>query len=839
MSIMDDYSRKLWLYILKDKTETEVMSKFSGWLNEVENEKSLKLKCLRTDNGLEFVSGEMTELCKEKGIKRHKTVPGTPQQNGVIERMNRTILNKIRCMLFDVGMSKKFWGEAAVTAAYLINRSPSSVLNGKTPDELWYGRAPNYSHLRVFGCRAYAHIRQDKLEPRALKCVMLGYPQGVKGYKLWCTEPEMGKVIISRSVVFNETQMPYLEPASSSSGVQLSGEDDSMVQVGDLLQRNAEVTRLGGVGAENLDSESDNEDVSHQEEETEPEDLSNYQLARDRQRRSNVAAPQRYGHAEMIYFCLCTAEEVVIQEPKTYSEAMKGSERIRWLRAMKEEMDSLVRNGTWVLVSKTETMKLVTCKWIYKKKFEFVGGIEKVRFKARLVARGFTQKEGIDYNEVFSPVVKHTSIRILLAMVAHFDFELEQMDVKTAFLHGELEEDIYMAQPEGFVQAGDENKVCLLKKSLYGRKQSSRQWYKKFGEQMVQIGFSKSDHDSCVFLKRRRGVTVAYLLLYVDDMLIASRSKTEIKSIKKDLNSCFEMKDLGEAKRILGMDIIRDRSTKKLWLTQRDYILKMLKKFNMQESKILATPLAVHLKFSDADKPKPMKERAEMKDVPYSSLVGSLMYTMVCTRPDMAHAISVMSRYMVDPGKSHWEGLKKILRYLKGTADYGILFKRCEDEMEASLVGYTDSDYAANLDNRRSQSGYVFNLYGAAVSWKSQLQHMVALSTTEAEYMAATEAVKEAVWLKGMISDLNIVQDVVVVRCDSQSALYLMKHQTFHERSKHIDVRLHFIREIVEKGEIKMEKVSTEENAADMLTKALPSSKFVHCLELVGLSSHA
>ncbi|XP_057806168.1 secreted RxLR effector protein 161-like [Salvia miltiorrhiza] len=242
----------------------------------------------------------------------------------------------------------------------------------------------------------------------------------------------------------------------------------------------------------------------------------------------------------------------------------------------------------------------------------------------------------------------------------------------------------------------------------------------------------------------------------------------------------------------------------------------------MHEAKSTSTPLAMHDKLSDKQKPSSAKEMRDMEVIPYSNLVGSLMYTMVCTRPDIAHVISVCSRYMADPGKDHWEVLKKVLRYLKGSADKALLFERNVEYSGDPIVGFTDSDYAANEDNRRSQSGYIFTLFGSAVSWKSSLQHVVALSTTEAEYMAVTEAVKEALWLKGIVSDFGIEQK---------------SHQTFHERSKHISVKLHFVRDIVEKGDVRMEKVSTDDNASDILTKAVPVAKFEYCLELVKLIS--
>jgi hypothetical protein len=479
--------------------------------------------------------------------------------------------------------------------------------------------------------------------------------------------------------------------------------------------------------------------------------------------------------------------------------------------------------------------KTVGCKWIFKKK-EGIPGVEDARFKARLVAKGYSQREGMDFNEVFSPVVRHSSIRVLLAMVALYDLELEQLDVKTAFLHGELEETIYMHQPDGFIVEGKEDHVCQLRRSLYGLKQSPRQWYKRFDSFMIRHGYTRSSYDSCVYYRQLADGSFVYLLLYVDDMLIAAKSMLEIKRLKSLLGDEFEMKDLGAAKKILGMEIHRDRKAGKLYLSQKKYIEKVLERFGMHNSKPVSTPLGAHFRLSAALAPQSEEEEQFMSRVPYSSAVGSIMYAMVCTRPDISQAVSVVSRYMANPGKVHWQAVKWILRYLRGTTNVGLVYDRGSD-INSSVIGYVDSDYAGDLDKRRSLTGFVFTLSGCAISWKATLQSTVALSTTEAEYMAAAEAVKEAIWLRGLVSDLGLQQDDTVVFCDSQSAIHLTKNQMYHERTKHIDVRYHFLREVVTQGDITVKKIATAENPADMLTKPLPILKFKHCLGLIGICS--
>ncbi|GJV64785.1 retrotransposon protein, putative, ty1-copia subclass [Tanacetum coccineum] len=403
--------------------------------------------------------------------------------------------------------------------------------------------------------------------------------------------------------------------------------------------------------------------------------------------------------------------------------------------------------------------------------------VQRLVYKARLVARRFTQRAGIDYNEVFSPVVQHTSIRVILALTVCKDYELEQLDVKG---------------PPGYEQG---NKVCLLKKSLYGLKQSPRQWY------------------------RRRSCD-------------ACRARCRLGLSKTLLKREFDMKELKEAKKILGMEIIRDRSRKILRVSQSGYVSKILNNFRIDNRKSVQMLLGGHFKLLLKDFLIRDCDVERMSKVPYENVVGSLMYLMVCTRPDIAYAVSVVSRYLANPGKNHWEAVKWILKYLRGTVNVGLVYGTHRGN-HVDVTGFVDSDYAKDPDKGRSITGYAFLVQGCVVSWKATLQHVVALSTTEAEYMALTEAVKEAIWLRGLLEELGVELNTVAVNCDNQGAIHLSRNHVFHERTKHINVRYHFIREVLEAKTVKVLKVGTEHNAADALTKVVPGRKLQHCLELL------
>jgi hypothetical protein len=838
MSFIDDYSRKAWVYFLKNKSEA--FAKFKIWKAEVENQTGRKIKCLRTDNGTEYRDGDFLKFCEEHGIKRHFTVRKTPQQNGVAERLNRTITETARCLRLNAELPKIFWAEAVDMACYIINRSPRVALDGKVAEEVWTGQEVDYSFMRIFGCPAYVHISgedRSKLDPKSKKCIFLGFKKGVKGYKLW--DPVAQKVVISRDVVFDEKSMTKA----------FKGEKSQAAESSNNIGRSTVQVEL-----DELESQSNEEPHSNDQEQD--------STRSDRPKR-NKRPPVRYGLEDLVSYALLTSSE----DPSTFQEAIESSEKDKWMEAMVEENEFLSKNKTWELTELPKGKKPIGCKWVFKKK-EAVSEKEGERFKARLVAKGYSQRHGIDYDEVFSPVVRHTSIRAVLALVADQDLELEQLDVKTAFLHGNLEEEIFMEQPEGFKQPGTENLVCRLKKSLYGLKQSPRQWYKMFDSYMIQIGYTRCEYDCCVYVRILEDGSYIFLLLYVDDMLIAAKSMCKVNRLKsllhkefemKDLDAAkkiyglkqsprqwykrfdsymiqigytrceydccvyvriledgsyiflllyvddmliaaksmcevnrlksllhkeFEMKDLGAAKKILGMEIHRDRGARKLWLSQKNYIRKVLEKFSMLDAKPVSTPLANHFRLSGSQCPKNEEEIENMSKVPYASAVGCLMYAMVCTRPDLAHAVSTVSRYMANPGREHWNAVKWIFRYLKGTAEHGILFSR--QPRTNSVVGYVDADYACEVDDRRSTTGYVFTLSGGPICWKSTLQSIVAMSTTEAEYMAVAEAAKEALWLKGLVKELGLNQGGVQMHCDSQSAIYLAKNQVYHARTKHM-----------------------------------------------------
>ncbi|HVX00705.1 MAG TPA: reverse transcriptase domain-containing protein, partial [Candidatus Babeliaceae bacterium] len=457
---------------------------------------------------------------------------------------------------------------------------------------------------------------------------------------------------------------------------------------------------------------------------------------------------------------------------------------------------------------------------------------------ARLVGKGYNQKEGVDYFETFAPVAKLSSIRALLALATHHDLEIHQMDVKCAFLNGVLEEDIYMEQPQGFIEKGKEHLVCKLNKTLYGLKQASRQWYTKMDQTLSSLSFRRLESDNCTYVYQDKHNVVMYICLFVDDLLMFSNSLIRLNILKKKLSSLYKMKDLGEAEYILGMQIVRDRKKGILSICQSGYIRNLVQKYGLAEAKPVYTPLDSGLKLSKKDAPTTEEEKSRMAKVPYQSAIGAIMYCMLGSRPDVAYAITALSQFSSNPGWQHWNAVKRLIRYLNTTQDYKLTYRSKKGDEGPCLYGYSDADWGNNIDDRRSYTGYLFMLAGGAVSWQAKKQPTVALSSMEAEYMAATQAAKEALWWRSFLTELGMnVSNETVLLSDSKGAIDLAKNPEFHPRSKHIAIQHHFIRMQVANKSVKMEYIGTEIMAADILTKPLGRIRHHSLLKLFGIQA--
>jgi hypothetical protein len=460
-----------------------------------------------------------------------------------------------------------------------------------------------------------------------------------------------------------------------------------------------------------------------------------------------------------------------------------------------------------------------------------------VRHKARLVAQGFSQVPGIDFFDTYAPVATLASIRTVLALSARQDYELHQIDIKGAYLNGKLTEDevIYMRQPPGFESPTHPQKVCRLRKTLYGLKQSGRRWYQRLVEILVdELGFTQCAVDQAVFFRRREesGEHVI-VVVHVDDCTIAAKSMKEVVELKTMIRKHVEITDLGELHWLLGIEVTRDRDERVISLSQRTYIDSIIRRFNFDELKPVSNPMEPSAKLHSGQSPSTGAEFAAMRHIPYREAIGSLMYASLGTRPDISYAVTTVSRFSSNPGMPHWDAVRRIYRYLLGTKDLKLTY----GGVRSVLTGYADAD-GSMAEGRKAISGYAFLIDGGAVSWSSKRQEIVSLSTTESEYVAATHAAKEALWLRSFIGELFApLADPITLFSDNQSAIALTKDHQYHARTKHIDIRFHFIRWIIEEGKLRLVYCPTADMVADTLTKALPSPKVKHFAVELGLRS--
>lgn len=513
-----------------------------------------------------------------------------------------------------------------------------------------------------------------------------------------------------------------------------------------------------------------------------------------------------------------------------YAEAKKRPDWPKWKAAVQAELDSLTSNGTWHLVERPTSGNVVDSKWVLRVKKNSAGEVDK--YKARLVARGFTQIYGVDYYETFAPVAKLSSFRLILAIAARNGWPADSFDFNSAYLNSKLDKDVYLEQPPDHAIADRRKYVLKLDKALYGLKQGGRKWYETLCVALADLSFKRAEADYGVFFKHE-GPHLIILAIHVDDCLITGDSRLLLDTYKHRIGQKYRLTDLGPVSWLLGIKVLRDLEARTLALSQHSYIDAIITRFNFDDLKPISTPMDPHLQLSKSQCPESASDVARMKRVPYREAIGALMYAAMGTRPDIVFAVSTLAQYSENPGWTHWEAVKRIFRYLLGTRNLSLVYGGDRNGLE----GFVDAD-GASQEHRRAITGYVFIVDGGAVSWASKKQELVTLSTAESEYVAATHAAKEAIWLRRLIGEVyRPLSEPTTLRSDNQSAIALTKDGSYHARTKHIDIRYHFIRYSIEAGSIRLIYCPTDEQTADILTKALPSIKVKHFAVALGLAS--
>ncbi|KAJ9562057.1 hypothetical protein OSB04_007217 [Centaurea solstitialis] len=731
----------------------------------------------------------------------------TPQQNGVAERKHRHLVETARSLLLSSGVPSVFWGEVLLTATYLINRIPTAHNSGLSPFEKLYGESPDYSLLRVFGCTCFVlrpHVERNKLSPRSALCVFLGYGIGQKGYR--CFDPVSQKLYASRHVTFLE-HIPFFSiPAQSHDVTQsdLRSIDPFDIDIDDIFS---------DVSAHETSATSDTPETSRSYDSTTPmtapapDETTDVPLRKSTRTRKSTKLPDFAYSSYSASFAPLITNIHRLTEPESYREAISNP---LWQNAMAEELTALYQTHTWDLVPLPLGKHAIGSRWVFKIKTKSDRSVE--RYKARLVAKGYSQQYGLDYDETFAPVAKMTTVRTLIAVASIRQWKICQMDVKNAFLNGDLHEEVYMTPPPGVPHKSGE--VCRLRKALYGLKQAPRAWFENFSTVVTSLGFTPSNHDSALFV-RCTGAGRILLSLYVDDMIITGDDYDGIESLKQELAHRFAMKDLGTLRYFLGIEVAQ--SKKGYLLSQTKYISDLFERARLSDKKTVNTPLETNVHYTPTDGV-PLSDPSL-----YRTIVGSLVYLTV-TCPDIAHAVHVVSQFVTAPTTVHWGAVLRILRYLRGTQFQSLLFPSTSS---LKLSAYSDASWDSDPSDRKSTTGFCIFLGDSLISWKSKKQVVVSRSSTEAKYRAMAVTTSEIVWLRWLLSDMGVdVSQPTPLHCDNKSAMQIAKNSVFHERTKHIEIDCHFTRQHLQLGTISLPFVPSALQIADIFTKALSSLRF-------------
>ena len=807
LSFTDDFSSAVFVYFLKNKSDTvQATERFIA-----DTAPYAKIKRVRSDNGTEYTANSFKTLMVKNGIRHETSAPYSPHQNGTAERNWRTLFDMARCMLIESGLPKSLWPYAVQTAAVIRNRCFNKRTK-MTPVEALTGRRPDLSRMQKFGTECFAY-KQDKrkLDPRSEKCVFIGYDKSSPAYIVYF--PEGGKIQKNRLVKF-----------VSKTGVEQQTQTNVADEDDDLeVEYRASKTRQD-VSPERVQvpvSEAGESSQSQAEVKHDPKRYPSRVRRKPFHLRDNVSKYASDEETDQVQSNIDYCYRVTCDIPVTFTEALSSDKSKEWVNAMDEEMQSLKENNTFTLTNLPEGKKAVGGRWVYALK-KNIDGSEK--YKARYVAKGYSQKMGVDYGETFSPTANLTSVRVLMQKAAQENLILHQMDVKTAYLNAPIDCEIYMEQPEGYeVKSSSQEKlVCKLERSLYGLKQSGRNWNKVLHEHLTKIHFVQNEADNCVYTRETKHDKVI-MVIWVDDLIIAASDENALKSVKEMLASRFQMKDLGKLKHFLGIDFVQSDNCVKM--SQAKYVDKILERFQMEDCKPRSTPCEQKLNYS---------ENADMMiDVrKYREAVGSLIYLTVCTRPDLSFIVSKLSQYFSEPTEEQWVTVKHVLRYLKGTVDKELCYKKCE---ALGIQAYSDADWAADND-RRSTTGYCVSLSkdGTLVSWKTKKQPTVALSTCEAEYMALAATIQECFYLKQLLDGLDKHEYAIpMVYEDNQGTIALARNPVNRQRCKHIDIKYHFIRSTVNEGYVMLVYCPTEDMVADIMTKPVTKFKLVKFAEFI------
>nr|KAJ0204837.1 hypothetical protein LSAT_V11C500258600 [Lactuca sativa] len=807
--IVDEFTRFTWVVFLKKKSH--VAQEIISLIRKNETLIGLKVKQLRSDHGTEFRNSTLEEFCDHKGIGQNFSAPRTPQQNGVAERRNRTLIEAGRTLMIHAGLPMSFWAEAVNTACFTQNRSLIHRIHKKTPYEMLKSRKPDVSFFHVFGCICYIlnqRAPRSKFEPKADKeSIHVKFDE----------ESYTDEKVTRSSSIFQELlSCPFDEVPPAGDEVDTP---DSIVPVPcSLNQDTAARSSNNSSGADEILEAEDSPATNNLSVSNSPESAS--------------VSEHRYHHVDQIIgnihdgvrtrsrvsnnFCMYVNFVSMILPDKIHTTLQDDD----WIKAMQEELNEFERHKVWTLVPRPSGKTITGTRWVYRNKVDKDGII--TRNKARLVAQGFTQIESIDYGETFAPVARIEAIRLFLAYASYMNFIVYQMDVKTAFLHGVLEEEVFLNQPPGFVDKDHPDYVYRLDKAVYGLKQAPRACYEMLTSYLLENGYRRGAIDNTLFIKNK-GLNMVLVQIYVDDIIFGSPNEKLSKEFAEIMSQRFEMSMMRKMTFFLGLEVQQQKSG--ISICQSKYISDLLIKYSLSDCKPASTPV------SKTDKMHADPTGTDVNHSLYRGMIGSLLY-LTESHPDIMFGTILCARFQANPNESHIMAVNHIFRYLKGTQNLALWYPR---DSAFELFRYTDSDYAGcNLDKKSTSGGCHF-LGNHLISWSSKKQTSVAISTVEAEYVAAGRCCAQLLWIQNKLLDYGIKFSKTPIYFDNTSAIQITQNPVQHSKTKHIEIRHHFIRDNVEKGKVVLKHVKTSEQLADIFTKALDSQTTAYIIGELGM----
>jgi hypothetical protein len=903
--LVDGHTSKLFFRCIRTKSEAR-----DHTIDVIENSHNfteLYPRYLRSDGGGEYISTPLVDYLMARGVTQELTAPDTPQNNSKVERAFQTIFRLVRAMLLQAGLPRSFWPLAAQAACFIYNRCHIRLDLGATPDAIWFGFQPPTEFLVTFGSDCFYRPTEylSKLDNRAEKGIMVGYTNIEQTYLIFSLSTQ--KLIRTRDVEFHDGK--FIHAAYLGHIFQSNPLDQPQLNYHDSYRDSPyRDTTQPHPDLPNPDQSSDNIlnlsiTQSEEEERIRTRQIKATESSQPSSTKRTRRPPSRYGGVnyesselilddevlfspkirkkELIHKCVIS---LLSNDPNSYKEAMSRSDAKLWKEAINKEWSSILENSVLTASNLPIGFKAIACRWVFKTKRNADGQI--VKYKARLVIKGFMQRFGIDYNETYAPVMKYPSLRILLSLAAIYDLEIKQFDVVTAFLNATLEEEVYMQQPEGF-QSSDSSKVYRLNKALYGLKQAPLAWNNDINNFLTStLKFTRCKSDPCIYIRRTPSNGLVILGLFVDDIIALYRKFDELFwiKIKDQIQSKYKIEDLGDAHFILGIRITRDRPNRIIHLDQQAFIEKALDRFGFTSSSSVLTPgteyAAIYpsattypdnntyhndistyrgstyrdstyrdsshreiiLTNNDINHRNNFPPLDKSNHEIYMQMSGSINYAAISTRPDLSHANSITSRFNHDPKENHFVALKRIIRYLRGTTSLkltldgklkGNPFSITMDKAP-SVLSYSDSDHAGDPDGRKSISGCIIKLNNCPVIWYSHKQNAVSRSSCEAEIIAMADAVQEIKWLQELLHEIfTISYPLTVLYVDNSSTISISKRDLAHTKTRHIAVNYYWIKDFYDSQRISYKWIKSTDNQADIFTKPLANPAFTHIRKLL------